>query len=392
MSSSWPPLEFTEHRWVHRDSLASRRSQLKNRGTFKAAVVPVIAHRQVKVPAHVARRAAEATSQMTRFDQEFSHLSHLPFAAVLLRGESATSSQIENLTVNARKLSLATLGAEVGGNAELVARNVSALQAALALADNLSLQSILTMHRELMQGVQADAGVFRQEWVWIGGQSPVTAQYVGPKWEQVPALVEDLVVFAGRADLDPTIQAALAHAQFETIHPFTDGNGRTGRALVSSVLRARGVTQNVTVPISSGLLHDINGYVEALMAYRDGDVVPIVECFVQSVDAALENARLLSADLEAVEAEILGSRSRVTPAVRVLARFVCAEPAFTAGMLEGHVGVSKATAYRLVDALVKAGLLRVEKKVRGQKVWSCPAVLGALDAFAARAGRRRFSG
>lgn len=347
-----------------------------------------IAEQQISVTPEISALVAEATARMTRFDQEFSQLSHFPFAAVLLRGESATSSQIENLTVNARKLSLASLG----GNAELVARNVTAMKAAIDLAEHLDSAAILTMHRELTQGVQADAGTFRQEWVWIGGQSPVTAHYVGPEWEQVPALIDDLVAFAARQDIDPTLQAAIAHAQFETIHPFTDGNGRTGRALVSSVLRARGVTRNVTVPISSGLLHDIGDYVEALTAYREGDVVPMLECFVRSVDAALENARLLAADLEGVEAEILASRSRVTQSARLFARFVCAEPAFTASMLEQHTGVSKATAYRLVDALVEAKILRVEKKVRGQKVWTCPAFLASLDAFAKRAGRREFSG
>ncbi|WP_272878835.1 Fic family protein [Rothia nasisuis] len=391
MSSSWPKLTYAEHQWNHRDPLASRRSQLRNRGGFRAAVVPFIAERQVSVSPEISALVAEATARMTRFDQEFSQLSHFPFAAVLLRGESATSSQIENLTVNARKLSLASLGAEVGGNAELVARNVTAMKAAIDLAEHLDSAAILTMHRELTQGVQADAGTFRREWVWIGGRSPVTADYVGPTWEQVPALIDDLVAFAARQDLDPTLQAAIAHAQFETIHPFTDGNGRTGRALVSSILRARGVTRSVTVPISSGLLHDIGDYVEALTAYREGDVVPILECFVRSVDAALENARLLAADLEGVEAEILASRSRATEPVRLLARFVCAEPAFTASMLEQHAGVSKATAYRLVDALVETKILRVEKKVRGQKVWTCPGVLAALDAFAKRAGRREFS-
>ena len=112
----------------------------------------------------------------------------------------------------------------------------------------------------------------RDRWVWIGGRSPVTASYVAPRHEAVPAAVEDLVLFLQRRDLDPTVQAAIAHAQFETIHPFTDGNGRTGRAIVSSLLRARGVVGNVTVPISSGLLHDIDGYIAALTDYRAGPV------------------------------------------------------------------------------------------------------------------------
>lgn len=387
----WPPMQFTTHAWEHRDPFASRRSQARNKGKFQAATPPYIATLPVTLSPETAAAAAETTSTMTRFDHEFSQLGHVSFAAVLLRGESATSSQIENLTVNARKLSLAAIGAPVGGNAELVARNVSAMQAAINLAQQLDVSAILQMHQELTQGIQHDAGKFREEWVWIGGESPVTANFVAPAWQDIPALMDDLTQFINRRDLDPTVQAAIAHAQFETIHPFTDGNGRTGRALISALLRARGVTQNVTVPISSGLLHDIDGYIQALTAYRTGDLEPLLMCFATAVRGALSNARLLGEDLEKVRESALSSRSRITVALREVARFIYTEPAFTAEMLEHHTSASKATVYRVIDSLVEAGLLRTERKVRGQQVWTCPPALAALDSFALRAGRRRFS-
>lgn len=111
----WPPMQFTTHAWEHRDPFTSRRSQARNKGKFQAAAPPYIATLPVTLSPETAAVAAETTSTMTRFDHEFSQLGHVPFAAVLLRGESATSSQIENLTVNARKLSLAAIGAPVGG-------------------------------------------------------------------------------------------------------------------------------------------------------------------------------------------------------------------------------------------------------------------------------------
>lgn len=387
---SWPSLTYTERLWVHRDPLASRRSQRKNRGTFQVPHVPYISEAPVRLSVDVLASASAASVAMTRFDHEQASFAHFPFATVLLRGESVTSSQIENLTVNARKLSLAALGAPVGGNAELVARNVSAMKAAIDVAHELSIDALLTMHEELTAGVQDDAGELRKEWVWIGGESPVTARYVAPAWEDVPGLLEDLVVFLGRRDLDPTVQAALAHAQFETIHPFTDGNGRTGRALISSLLKARGVTQHVVVPLSSGLLYDLEGYVSALEAYRRGDIEPIILCFVDAIESSLANTRLLAQDIEQFYEQILASRPRVTEAVRKVARFCCSEPAFTAGMLEEHAGVARSTTYRIIDSLVETGILRREQKVRGQNAWSAPALTEALDAFAQRAGRRRF--
>ena len=88
---------------------------------------------------------------------------------------------------------------------------------------------------------------------------------------RVPAAIDDLMTFAARDDVPLLAQIAVAHAQFETIHPFTDGNGRTGRALVQAMLRNKGLTRQVTVPVSAGLLVDTDGYIAALTAYRDGD-------------------------------------------------------------------------------------------------------------------------
>ncbi|WP_460769422.1 Fic family protein [Mariniluteicoccus flavus] len=340
-------------------------------------------------PSHeVARMAADATTRMVRFDQSAAGLAAMPFAAALLRAESATSSQIENLTVRARGLSLATLGLPAGPNAGLVARNVAAMRTAIDAADRLDLESILAMHLALTEGVQDDAGRLRDQWVWIGGESPVTAAYVAPEHSLVPAAMDDLIAFLRRRDLDPTTHAAIAHAQFEMIHPFTDGNGRCGRALVSALLRARGVTENLTVPLSSGLLHDVGGYIDALTAYRTGDPEPIIACFAQAADSSIVNADLMAADIEAFRSTALASRARVTPAARAVVDLCCREPAFTAGMVTELAGVTPATAYRIVDALTESGLLQVEAvKARGQKVWTVPLVLRALDSFARRARR-----
>ena len=390
--SNWPALSWQEHVWIRRDPVASRRSQQRNRGKFTAAVVPSISRLIPAINPELEQAASLNAQAMTRFDQQFSTLAEFPFSVVLLRGESATSSQIENLTVRARKLSIAALGGDVGGNAELVARNVAAMRAAVSLSENIDSAAILLMHQKLTEGSLPDAGMFRSEWVWIGGESPVTASYVAPTWEDVPMAISDLVQFLQRTDLDPTIQAAIAHAQFETIHPFTDGNGRTGRAIVSALLRARGVTQSLTVPISSGLLHDIDNYVAALTAYRQGDIVPIVECFIQASESALANSRFLATDIQRHFNNILASRRRVTEPVRKIARFCCSEQAFTAGMLESETGVAKPTGDRMVTELGSQAILREEKtKVRGQKVWSSPAMTRALDEFAERAGRRRLT-
>lgn len=389
---SWPAIGRETHHWTHRDPMASHRARIRNTGDFQAAVVPEISSLTPELPRDVLASAHHATAAMLAFDRESGALTSVPFAAVLLRGESATSSQIENLTVRARKLSLAAVGAPIGGNATLVARNVSTMRAAIDAASHLDSAAIRTMHRVLTEGIQHDAGEYRNEWVWIGGQSPVTATYVAPAHHCVPAAIADLINFLHRRDLDPTVQAAIAHAQFETIHPFTDGNGRTGRAIVSALLRAQGTVQNVNVPISSGLLHDIDEYIDALNEYRSGNPSSIVECFSNAVLGSLANAEQLMDDIQIFHEQVLSFRHRVTAPLRAVAQFCCSEPAFTAGMVESIAGISKATAYRTVESLTQAGLLKEERsiKVRGQKVWVVPAVVRALDEFAERAGRRNF--
>lgn len=390
---TWPALTWEPQTpWVHRDALASRRATRRNSGTFSSAVPASIAALNVKLDTTL-RGALQGTAfYMNLFDKRFHHIGGIPFSAVLLRGESASSSQIENLTVSARKLSLAVLGArgsKVGINAELVARNVYAMRAALDTAENISVDSILAMHRELTRGLQQDSGMLRTEWVWIKGDSPVTADYVAPHHERVPAALEDLVTFMNRRDIDPLAQAAIAHAQFETIHPFTDGNGRTGRALISSLLRARGVTQHVTLPISSGLLHDTEGYIQALTDYHAGDAEPIVKLFSRAINQALLNVEWLAQDIENLQQQILATAQRKTPLLRSLTDLCCTEPAFTAHMVEEHTQGSRASVYRLLNRMVELQILREERvKIQGQKVWTVPALNRALDDFAARAGRR----
>ena len=256
------------------------------------------------------RRAAlaaadDARAEISRFDAELSTMlpgtEIAPLAAVLLRTESASSSQIENITARAKALALAELGvAKFGSNAKLVAANVDAMGRALELADSVTPTTILAIHDALMRGQEhADPGRFRTEQVWIGGSgaSPHGAAFVPPHHSRVAAAMDDLCTFIARTDVPLFAQSAIAHAQFETIHPFNDGNGRTGRALVHAMLKHGGATTRATVPVSAGLLVDTDSYFAALTAYRDGNPSPIVATFADAAFAAIGNGRQLARDL-----------------------------------------------------------------------------------------------
>lgn len=147
----------------------------------------------------------------------------------------------------------------------------------------------------------------------------------------------------------------------------------------------------MTVPISSGLLADTGEYFAALTAYRRGDLVPIVEAFVEASRRAIENANILRSDINDLRDRILATADRRTANLMKVADLCSGEPALTAEMV-ADLGVPVPSVYRILDRLVATGVLRVEKPIGGVRVWTVPGLLSALDRFAERAGRRTFSG
>jgi Fic family protein len=237
----------------------------------------------------------------------------------------------------------------------------------------------------------AMAGRWREEQVWIGGTSfgPHAAAFVPPHHDHVPPLIEDLVGFARRTDVPLLARAAIAHAQFETVHPFPDGNGRTGRALVNAMLRGHGLTKNVTVPVSAGLLVDTAGYFDALTAYRAGDPAAIVTRLAEASFEATANGRRLVHDLRAVRAGWDAVvRARRDAAAWRLADLLLRQPVVDAATVAAELGLAPQNAPRAIAPLAEAGVLTEFTGFRRNRMWQATEVLTALDDFAARAGRR----
>nr|WP_310771991.1 Fic family protein [Mycobacterium sp. Z3061] len=350
-----------------------------------------IADLALDLPPNVLAEAEHASYALTRFDAELGS-EIAPFAAVLLRSESAASSQIENLTASARAIAEAELpGGKAKPNAALIVANTAAMHAAVALSDTVDAQAILAMHRALMANEPRHTpGEFRTEPVWIGGgSSPIGATFVGPRHELIPGAIGDLIAYTRRADVPALPQIAVAHAQFETIHPFTDGNGRTGRALVQAMLRNKGLTRHVTVPVSAGLLADTGAYFAALTTYRNGDAAEIVELVSQACVRAIANARELVADLRGIRQawnDVITARS--DSAVWKVADILTRRPVVNAALLAQELGIESTNAHRYLNPLTDVGILVETTSGPRNRVWRSPEVLAALDAFAERAGRR----
>jgi Fic family protein len=386
---AWPSLGHEGRRWVPsaQSAWGVDAERVVTGARYQSAVVPTIAG-LVPAPSTVVREAAaEAERELTRFDAELG-ARVATFAPVLLRSEAASSSQIENLTASARAIFSAELGVTRSRNAEGIAANTQAMQAAVDLARDLTPASTLRMHAVLMEHQPRHTpGAWRDEPVWIGTRSdtPVGASYVAPHHAHVPRLVDDLMVFAADPTVPALVSVAVAHAQFETIHPFTDGNGRTGRALAQSMLRHKGVTRNVAVPVSAGLLADVDGYHGALDAYRDGDVDPIVAAFAAASLRAVRNARQLVAEIDAVRAtwdDRLTARrdSNAWKLLDLLAR----RPVLNSAVAAAELGVRQPNVYPPLRALVDAGIARSKAEHGLGPFWRSDEVLAAIDAFAER--------
>ncbi|MCV7391376.1 Fic family protein [Mycolicibacterium porcinum] len=368
------------------------RAALRQSGDYQAAIPAEVENLEVSLPSRILADAEEASQEIARFDAELGD-EIAPFASVLLRSESAASSKIENLTASARAIAEAeTLGHSRRRNASVIVANTEAMQAAVALADRIDGTAILAMHAALMNASNPDiAGRWRTEQVWIGGGDfgPRGADFIAPQHSRVPGAIDDLIRFAGRDDIPVLPQIAIAHAQFETIHPFPDGNGRTGRALIQAMLRNKRLTRQVTVPVSAGLLTDTDSYFQALTAYREGDPSPIVERLSAASILAVDNGRHLVSDLRTIR-QFWASKitARRDSAVHRIADLLIKRPVINAKLVTRELNIPMSNVYRYLDPLIKAGIIVEFTDQSRNRAWRAPEVLAALDAFAERAGRR----
>src|SRR6185437_6403395 len=215
----------------------------------------------------------------------------------LLRSESLASSQIEGLGISHRKLA----------ETEIVG-TIRAMERALeigAAPGRMTAESIQAIHREIAVVPPLDkiAGQIRAEPSWIGGTDPSVAEYVGPPAEEVPGLLDDLCQFMDRDDLSPVAQAAIAHAQFELIHPFGDGNGRVGRCLIQVLLRRRGLAPRFLPPISIVLGSGKDVSISGIEAFRTGSVDEWVAYFARATESAAFGSREFAEEVEELQSD-----------------------------------------------------------------------------------------
>lgn len=363
--------------------------------TYEAYVPDALADLELTLEGELAGVVSEAEAAVQQLNA-LARPALAPLARLLLRTESIASSKVEGMQVGARQLARAEAKTETGGTAgsaamEILA-NIDAMQLAIdeaARAPHFRRRELEAIHARLMERAPnpVNAGRIREEQNWIGGNdyNPCGADFIPPPPEFVNDLLDDLFEALDDDRLPPVVQAALIHAQFETIHPFHDGNGRTGRALVHVVLHRRGIAPDYVPPISVVLANNRNRYIRKLTGYREDDIAGWIEHFATATTTAADLAsRYLGAVAELTERwraalEALAKPPRSDAAAWAVIDVLPAHPILTGPVAAAATGRSKPRVYQAIESLEQAGVLIPLSKKRRNQSWEAGGLLPLLE-------------
>lgn len=394
---------YIRKRWIAEATSGIPRSE-RRACEYDAYMPDPLAARQFLLRGDVAADIAEAEAAIARLDSRASTLTDTEaLARILLRAESVASSRIEGLEIGPRRLLRADAARQMGVSpgdigAEEVLGNIDAMRAALEIGASgkpLTRDLLLEIHRRLLEGTHLApyAGRMREVQNWIGGNdhNPCAATYVPPPPEIVGDLLDDLCAFCNSDMLPAVAQAAIAHAQFETIHPFADGNGRTGRALIYLILSRRGLASRVLPPVSLVLATRVRDYIGGLEAFRYvGDAAghdaqvglnAWIATFAAACVRAVDDATAFEERCALIEAgwrERLG-RVRANSSIDLLVRMLPGTPIVNVKSTAVLLGRSRPQVNDAIARLVEAGILTQVTVGRRNRAFEARAV---IDAFA----------
>lgn len=320
-------------------------------------------------------------------------LGHL--SAVLIRADAVASSQIEQIATSSEALAIALADLDeedpdlYPNDTALVAANVTTALYAYRTPELITADWFHRRHRSLLAAdrelLPHHLGAWRDCAVWIG-ENRQTSVFEGPPEVQVPGLMEDLVRFVARRDVHPVVHAAIAHAQFETIHPYVDGNGRIGRLLIHQLLDAG----EAPVPVAYGLLHNPTGYVAGVTAYRCGDLDSWVATFAAAVADGAAAAVQLVDRLEQLRQDYRARvRTRSGSSMQQLLNSLVHTPAVTAAQIQDEYMLTRGRASQILHQLSEVNILRLSVHRAGRaQVWVAHEVIDAVDTINATIPRR----
>jgi Fic family protein len=340
---------------------------------------------------HLATLLSRADIAIGRLDGETRNVPNPDlFVAMYVRREAVLSSQIEGTESTLEDLLAIELEPRptFANDVDEIVNYVAAMNYGLdRLADlPLSLRLIREIHAELLRGVRGagkQPGEFRRQQNFIapaGARSIEDATFVPPPVPQMKEALHDFELFLHREDdLPVLVHVGVAHAQFETIHPFMDGNGRVGRLLVTFLLMHRGVLHRPLLYLSLFLKRNREEYYDRLMAIRDeGDWEGWIEFFLRGVAETAEDATTKARAIVELRAQHLEriDQAGLPANARRLLDLLYRRPLVDVPLVRDELGVAFGTANKLMEQLESARIVREVTGRRRDRVFRFDAYLG----------------
>ena len=371
---------------------------------YDAFVPDAVADWDQPLASRAAEAVAQASAALSQFQAPGRDLEAV--ATTLLRAEALGSSFIEGLRSSNKRLALAAYEPFAADpTARAVLGNVRAMERAIAIGAEprpFRVQDLIDIHQALLEGTTEEryAGVVRTEQNWIGGRgvSPRDAAFIPPPPEYVDELLDDLVKFVNLDDIPAVVQAAIAHAEFETIHPFGDGNGRAGRCLIHVVFRRRNVIERVAPPVSVVLAANAKRYISGLIDFREARTDDWIGAFADAVTTSARSATALGSLIDRFLGELIerAGSPRKDSVARKIIQGLPTQPIVSAESAANAYGVTATAARVALNQLQSTGVLQPTRVGRRRdREWISDELFQLLDAFeynlgeAEAGGRRR---
>ncbi len=380
---------YVRRTWSH-DPHVDAPKRYRKACAYDAFIPDPISRLDIRIPGDLAASISEAETGISGLNAGSpAHLA--PLARLLLRTESIASSRVEGLQVDARSLARAEVkqetGRSIGPQASEVLASIDAMEFAIERAADkraLDAADLCDIHRALLKDAAPKiAGKIRTAQNWIGGNNynPCGADFVPPPPELLDELLADLCNFCNDDALSPLVQAAIAHAQFETIHPFADGNGRTGRALVQVILRRTGLAPSYVPPISVMLARHKESYIRGLTLFCDGNLDGWLAIFADATASAAQLAQRYVRHVAELQESwrrklrAIDSPPRSDAAAWAIIDVLPAHPVVTVQIAMAATNRTRPAIVNAVQQLTEAGVLAPLSESEKNRAWEAADLL-----------------
>lgn len=324
-------------------------------------------------PAEVLKKGTEATRLLGKLDGITLLLPNVDFfLKMYIRKDAVASNQIEG--TKATMVDAIEAGAKISTNipsdVDDILQYINALNYGMKRVQKenfpISLRFIRELHKELMEKSRgthfSDPGEFRTSQNWIGGTRPDNAQYVPPPVTEMHAALHDLELFIHADDSIPAvIKAGLLHSQFETIHPFLDGNGRTGRMLITFFLWNEELPEKPVLFLSSYFKKHQHVYYDKLSGYHNGKVFEWIDFFLDGVieiaNEAIDTVGKITILREKDMAKIQTFGKRAAESAMMVLPKLFEQPIVNVALVQAMTGFSRPGVQQVIDRFIDHKIL-----------------------------------